>query len=163
MYKYIFLLLLFCGFSSAQQCTKANDGGTNVTAPLHIVPQPGQSPTTTRTITPATMQFPCQPNVATSINWVECYQNNQDTIDHGDGQGFVPAIGPQGLQGNTGPQGVPGPQGPPGTNGINGANGPAGIQGPPGNIALPATLTLTCARGHGTVITGYTAVCTLSK
>lgn len=151
MYKYIFLLLLFCGFSSAQQCTKAPDGGTYCTSPLHLVPQQGQSPITIRSLTPANSQWQCPANLATPISWIECPQNGVITVDYGDGRGFVPAVGPAGKDGKDG------------TNGTNGTNGIQGIQGPPGNIALPATLTLTCARGHGTVITGYTAVCTLSK
>ena len=136
--------------------------GTKITSPLNVVTPPGQSPTSHIELTPATTPFPCLSVASADKTYALCPQNNQITVDFGDGKGYVS------LQGATGPQGPPGPIGPKGATGATGATGaigPQGIQGPVGATGpqgppgtLPASFTCTTVTfgASGATFTGCT-------
>lgn len=135
--KYL-ALILFCMTIPAfgQTCSTASDGGTACNGPLHVVSQPGKSPTTVIKFVQATPQFPCVYDGDVEL----CGQNGQITID--SGSGWVVPIGPKG---DTGAQGPIGPQGIQGLAGSQGVQGPKGDPGPAGvSASINWPITLTC-------------------
>lgn len=144
--KKIILAVLFLSAAAFGQCAANSSGpGTVCIGPLSVTP----SNVTVITFVPASTAFPCPPSTNGLPN--VCFQNGQITIDVGSGY--------QSLQGPPGPAGQNGAPGQTGATGATGPAGPPGKQGPPGTI--PSSITITCPPAKGSVLTGWTAKCTI--
>lgn len=151
----VFLLAVILGLSVAAlgQCT-SDASGTKCVGPLTVVPPAGNTNQNSVTLvdiglappSPAAKQYTLSIQFGT-------------LVESDNGGAYHTLVGPQGLTGPTGLTGASGPAGPPGPAGSQGATGP---QGPPGSGGMPKTFILTCAKGKGTVSTGFaTGICTI--